>query len=277
MALSVDAEVRRGQTRAPCRPASPGLFRPIVPMPHAGRQWSEPLRTTRRGSPLNASVDGPQTRGYFEEAVLARARGPRSIPSRSPKGCAMRFRGVSIAFALCLVCGARASGQSATARIETVALRLTEPDPYQVKAVLEPARRVRLVAPADGMIRGVEARLGVMVRESQDLVHFDPAEANARYRLAAAELRARLGDGQKPESDPARLQYEAARDGGRANQGRPRSLHRPGSLPGPRGGRPGLLRSVRAQGDRAGRAGRYGEPSRRHCRLTAAVSPSARC
>ena len=35
-------------------------------------------------------------------------------------------------------CG-MASGQPASARIETVAMRLIEPDPYQVTAVLEPS------------------------------------------------------------------------------------------------------------------------------------------
>lgn len=123
----------------------------------------------------------------------------------------MRFRGCSIAFALCLLSGeACVVGQPATARIETTGLRLMDPDPYRVMAVLEPSRRVRLIAPADGLIRGVPAHLGESLRESQDLVEFDSTEANARYRLAAAELRAHLGDRSKPDTDPARLRYEAA-------------------------------------------------------------------
>lgn len=125
----------------------------------------------------------------------------------------MRFRGCSIAFALglCLVSGGGpVMGQPATARIETTSLRLMDPDPYQVTAVLEPVRRVRLIAPADGLIRGVPAHLGENVRESQDLVLFDPTEANARYRVAAAELRGRQFGQDKPETDPARLRYEAA-------------------------------------------------------------------
>jgi multidrug efflux pump subunit AcrA (membrane-fusion protein) len=86
-------------------------------------------------------------------------------------------------------------GQSAaaSARIETSALRLIDPDPYQVTAVLEPIRRVKLVAPTDGTVLSVEARLGTSVRESQDLVKFDPTEANARLRMASAEVKEKQG------------------------------------------------------------------------------------
>jgi HlyD family secretion protein len=102
----------------------------------------------------------------------------------------MRLGGFWFAFSLCLVCGARAVGQPAatSARIETAALRLMEPDPYQVATVLEPVRRVKIIAPMDGLIRTVDARLGAGVRESQDLVGFDPSEANARLKIATAEL-----------------------------------------------------------------------------------------
>lgn len=125
----------------------------------------------------------------------------------------MWFRGCSIALALCLCLlgsGGRVMGQATTARIETTGMRLMDPDPYQVTAVLEPVRRVRLIAPADGLIRGVPAHLGENVRESQDLVLFDPTEANARYRVATVELRGRQFGHDKPETDPDRLRYEAA-------------------------------------------------------------------
>ena len=103
----------------------------------------------------------------------------------------MRLGGLTTAFGLCLACGGQAMAQSsqASARIETSAIRLIDPDPYQVTAVLKPIRRVRLVAPMDGQVRSVEARLGTSVRESQDLVQFDPSEANARLRVATAELK----------------------------------------------------------------------------------------
>lgn len=103
----------------------------------------------------------------------------------------MRLVGSLIACSLCLAHGARATGQTtaASARIETSALRLIDPDPYQVTAVLEPIRRVRIVAPMDGLVRSVEARLGASVDASADLVRFDPTEANARLRAATAELK----------------------------------------------------------------------------------------
>ena len=104
----------------------------------------------------------------------------------------MRITGLSIAFSVCLLCGARTCwGQTsaATARIETIPLRLTMPDPYQVVAVLEPVRRLTIIAPVDGMIRTLDARLGVSVREAQELAQFDRGEANARLQVATAEVK----------------------------------------------------------------------------------------
>jgi multidrug efflux pump subunit AcrA (membrane-fusion protein) len=121
------------------------------------------------------------------------------------------------ALSLCVICGGRAMGQTAaaTARIETTALRLIEPDPYQVSAVLEPARRVKLVAPIDGLIRSVDARLGGTVRESQEVVQFDPTEANARLRVAEAEVKAKPTSGSTPvhpaEVEAAQARVEVAR------------------------------------------------------------------
>jgi HlyD family secretion protein len=122
----------------------------------------------------------------------------------------MRLRGSSIALAVCLVCGSSAQGQPASVRVETVSMRLMEPDPYQVTSVLEPARRLKLVAPFDGQIRSVDARLGVMVRESQDLVQFDPTEANARLRIASAELKEKQAGAQQASSAGGQAQIDAA-------------------------------------------------------------------
>ena len=58
----------------------------------------------------------------------------------------MRLGMLSIAFCLSIAYVKDATGQSASARIETSALRLIDPDPYQVTAVLEPIRRVRICA-----------------------------------------------------------------------------------------------------------------------------------
>ncbi|HZW29921.1 MAG TPA: hypothetical protein VFF52_04385, partial [Isosphaeraceae bacterium] len=92
---------------------------------------------------------------------------------------------------VCVLWGSLAWGQTApgSARIETVPLRLAMPDDYQVAVVLEPARRVLVVAPADGMIQSLDARLGGTVRDAQELAQLDRTEANAKLKMAAAEVR----------------------------------------------------------------------------------------
>ncbi len=103
----------------------------------------------------------------------------------------MRLASMSVAFSVCLVSGGIVCGQTApaSARIDTTSLRLTMPDPYQVLAVLEPIRRLTIIAPADGVIRTVDARLGSPVRESQELAQFDRSEANAKLQVAQAEVK----------------------------------------------------------------------------------------
>jgi len=75
------------------------------------------------------------------------------------------------------------------ARIEAVPLELTMPERYQVAEVLEPIRRVTLIAPSDGIVRSMEARLGAAVRESQEIAQLDRTECSARLKVASAELR----------------------------------------------------------------------------------------
>jgi multidrug efflux pump subunit AcrA (membrane-fusion protein) len=126
----------------------------------------------------------------------------------------MRLAGLSFAFSLCLIGGTRAWGQTtgATARVETVPLRLTQPDPYQVMAVLEPMRRLTIIAPVDGVIRTLDARLGGSIRESQELAQLDRNEANARLQVATAEVKEKqaLLKEHKTNADVAQAQLEAA-------------------------------------------------------------------
>jgi multidrug efflux pump subunit AcrA (membrane-fusion protein) len=66
----------------------------------------------------------------------------------------------------------------------------------------------------DGLVRSVEARLGTSVRESQDLVQFDPTEANARLRMATAEVKEKQGANASttsPQVDAAEARVEMAR------------------------------------------------------------------
>ena len=124
----------------------------------------------------------------------------------------MRVAGLSFAFGFCLFCGTMTYGQTPppTARIETVPLRLTMPDPYQVWAVLEPTRRLTVIAPADGVIRTLDARLGGSVRESQELAQLDRSEANARLQVATAEVKEKQALVKAMGTDVVQAQLEAA-------------------------------------------------------------------
>lgn len=102
----------------------------------------------------------------------------------------MRFAWSLILVGSLVLIDGRATAQTAaSARIETTNLRLIDPEPYRVTAVLQPIRRLKLVAPMDGLIQRVDARLGESVRQSQEVVTFDPTEANARFQIATAGLK----------------------------------------------------------------------------------------
>ena len=104
-----------------------------------------------------------------------------------------------------------ALGQSTPVRIETAPLRLIDPDPYQVTAVLEPIRRVRIVAPIDGMIRGVE-------RPARDRRPRVPGprpvrpqrRPTRRLQVATAELKAKRLTAQKSRDALDAAEVEAA-------------------------------------------------------------------
>jgi biotin carboxyl carrier protein len=124
----------------------------------------------------------------------------------------MRLASGSVAFFLCMICSEAAWSQTAasSARIDTTSLRLTMPDPYQVLAVLEPIRSLTIIAPADGVIRSVEARPGSPVRESQELAQFDREEASAKLLVAQAEVKEKQAALKVMGTDVARAQLEAA-------------------------------------------------------------------
>ncbi|MGC8644293.1 MAG: efflux RND transporter periplasmic adaptor subunit [Isosphaeraceae bacterium] len=102
----------------------------------------------------------------------------------------MKVRGF-LAVGICLL-GATAGWAQAlptAATIESIPLELTMPEKYHVTAVLEPIRRVSLVAPADGVIRSIATPLGDTVRASQEIAQLDRAEASARLKVAQAEVK----------------------------------------------------------------------------------------
>jgi multidrug efflux pump subunit AcrA (membrane-fusion protein) len=86
------------------------------------------------------------------------------------------------------------------------------PERYQISEVLEPIRRITLVAPADGVILSLDARLGSLVRDAQELVQLDRREASTRLKAALAEVKEKqafLGADPKLEA-VYKAQYEAA-------------------------------------------------------------------
>jgi len=98
------------------------------------------------------------------------------------------------------------------ARLEAVPLELTMPERYQVTEVLEPIRRVTLIAPADGVIRSIESRLGSVVGESQEVAQLDRSVASLRLTLATAELKETqaLQKSSKQDLELSKAQLEAA-------------------------------------------------------------------
>jgi RND family efflux transporter MFP subunit len=103
----------------------------------------------------------------------------------------MRGEGMTGGFVLVLLAAGAAWGQNlpTSARIDTVAIELTMPDRYEVSEVLQPIRRVILVAPADGTIRSLNVRLGSTVKDLQELAELDRSEASARLKAAQAEVK----------------------------------------------------------------------------------------
>ena len=81
------------------------------------------------------------------------------------------------------------AGAGTQASVETADLSLVFPDRYAVPVLLEPNRKVFLMAPMDGMLKSVSAAVGSLVRDNQEIVQLDRAEAAAKAKIAAAEVR----------------------------------------------------------------------------------------
>jgi len=122
--------------------------------------------------------------------------------------------GVLRALGLCLLGAGVGWAQSlpTAATIESIPLELTMPERYRVPAVLEPVRKVALVAPADGIVRGLEAPLGTVVRASAEVAQLDRAEALARLKMAQAEVKEKrlLGKSNQNYKEVYAAQLEAA-------------------------------------------------------------------
>ena len=120
-----------------------------------------------------------------------------------------------------------------SATIESIPIELTMPENYQVTSVLEPVRRVALVAPADGIVR--EPRGAAGRRRSattQEIAQLDRTEAIAWVKMAQADVKEKQAAGGIGRAASRRMCRGPARGGrgqGRARPARARSPDAPGS------------------------------------------------
>lgn len=98
------------------------------------------------------------------------------------------------------------------------ALRLTEPDKYQIALYLEPIRAVDLAAPVDGVIRTVHVEPGDALAQQAEAVRLDNTEqelllkrAEANFRAAQIELRRARGAQDADLVELAEAKAEAAK------------------------------------------------------------------
>lgn len=126
----------------------------------------------------------------------------------------MMKRELSRAIGLLLVaaCTARPQALPTSATIESIPIQLTMPERYQVVAVLDPVRKVVLIAPADGTIRAISAPLGNVLRGGAEVAQLDRTEALARLKLAQAEAKEKqiLGRSNQNYKEVYAAQLEAA-------------------------------------------------------------------
>ena len=256
----------------PCPPGwKPGLNR-------NGRTAAPPGVTRHRGRPYH-SVDGCNGWGYGGERGGTSCMN-RAVPHRTAES-AMTFASISRGLSVSIFWSAVAAAQTlpTAAKIEAVPLELTMPERYQVTEVLEPIRKVTLVAPRDGLIRSIEARLGAVVRE---IGRNRPARPH-RSRRTDEDGRRRASRKQamlksnKNYPDVYQAQVEAAQ--ARVELAGPRAgpVHSASPIRGPRGRAAVMCRSIRAERCRYRRARRRvepqgnaaGRPPQRGCKLVA--------
>ncbi len=80
------------------------------------------------------------------------------------------------------------------AKVERARLVLTSPDRYRVPIIVEPLRRVAVMAPEDGALQIVSVNIGATVREGQEIARLDPRAAMARLRIATSAVKERQAE-----------------------------------------------------------------------------------
>ncbi len=112
---------------------------------------------------------------------------------------------------------ATANPNQVAAKVERAPLYLTPPDRYQVPNLLEPLRKVVVMAPADGVLKSLAVPVGATVKEGQEIGRLETAPAMAHLKVAMAnvkEMEAGLGDVREKNSSAylvAEAHLEAAR------------------------------------------------------------------
>jgi multidrug efflux pump subunit AcrA (membrane-fusion protein) len=84
---------------------------------------------------------------------------------------------------------ATANPNQVAAKVERAPLVLTPPDRYQVPNLLEPLRKVVVVAPADGVLRSLAVPVGATVKEGQEIGRLETAPAMAHLKIAMANVK----------------------------------------------------------------------------------------
>jgi multidrug efflux pump subunit AcrA (membrane-fusion protein) len=109
----------------------------------------------------------------------------------------MALRESSWAVVLALVTSTVASGQPSTsgnpnqlaAKVERALLHLTPADRYRVPLIVEPLRKVIVMAPSDGILRSIAVPVGSTVQEGQEIARLDTNAALTRFRVAKASVK----------------------------------------------------------------------------------------
>ncbi len=105
--------------------------------------------------------------------------------------------------------GSQRAAAATLPTVETVPLLLTDPTNYRVSAVLEPARTLFLRATDEGFVREIAVQPGDRVEQAELVARLDPAKAQARFRLAEAQLKEAKATLKTKPDDAAKARIEA--------------------------------------------------------------------
>ena len=109
----------------------------------------------------------------------------------------MTMRSIPRAIGAILAASAVATAQAPTsgnpnqvaAKVERAPLHLTPPDRYQVPTLVEPLRKVVVMAPDEGFLKSLAVPVGATLKEGQEIGRLDTAAAMARLKIAMASVK----------------------------------------------------------------------------------------